>query len=188
MIKLTRNLKFKLQPILVIFILTIAISGCGVDPHSDAPAIKFVGAKLDVNGVNAFSSNPTMETKIELSKPEDRTVFLEILTDGEYSHGKSQKLISGDDWGGKRFKGRSNSSGIATFDIRNSDYKFSTGQKYWVRSGVLIGQRDFGVLVSLIEMPIDKRSGHLFETIRPKGEAIRVVFGVSDFSPFSVAN
>ena len=171
---------------LAVVFLAIAIFGCGVEPHSDAPTIKFEGARVDETRVNVFSSNPIMETKIELSKPEDRTVFLEILTNEEYLQGKSKKLVSGDDWGGKRFKGRSNSIGIANFDTRNSDYNFSAGQTYWVRSGVLIGQRDFGILVSLIEIPIDKRSGHLFETIRPNGEAIRVAFGVSDFLPFMI--
>lgn len=186
MTKSIRSLTPNLQSLLAVVFLAIVISGCGVEPHSDAPTIKFVSARIDENGVNVFSSNPIMETKIELSRPEDRSVFLEILSNEEYLQGKSKELISGDDWGGKRFKGRSNSIGIANFDIRNSDYNFSAGQTYWVRSGVLIGQRDFGILVSLIEIPIDKRSGHLFETIRSKGEAVRVAFGVSDFLPFMI--
>lgn len=201
MTKSSRSLTFKFYLILAILFFTVTISGCGVEPHSDSPKIKFVGAKLDENGVNIFTSSPIMETKIELSAPEDKTVFLEILTNDEYLQGKSQELVSGDDWGGKRFKGHSNIVGIATFnfsninnsvdkllDLSNLYYEFSAGQKYWVRSGVLVGQRGFGIIVSLIEIPIDKRSGHLFETITPKGEAIRVVFGVSDFTPFSVGN
>jgi len=53
-----------------------------------------------------------METKIELSKPEDRTVFIEILTNEEYSQGKVQELISGNDCGGKRFKGAAIALGL----------------------------------------------------------------------------
>ena len=159
-----RKPTFRISAVLSIALATMAVSGCGVEPHTDAPEIRFMAAQVDDNGVNALSDS-VVETKIELSNPEDRTVFLEILTDEEYSRGKSRGLVPGDDWGGNRLTARNNGAGVATFDLRNADYALNAGQKYWLRSGVLIGQRDIGVLVSLVEMPIDKRSGHLFETI-----------------------
>lgn len=181
-----KNFPFTIPCGLVIFILTFSIYGCG-GPYSDAPKIEFLNSIPNKEGVIEVSLNPTIKTKIELSKPEDRPVFIEILTDEEYLQGKAHQLIPGDDWGGKRLTGQSDNNGIAIFQINDSDYKFRTGKKYWVRSGVFIGQGRFGVLVSLIEIPLDKRSGVLFETIRPRGsEAVRVRLGVGDFFPIKV--
>jgi hypothetical protein len=41
-------------------------------------------------------------------------------------------------------------------------------------------------VVSQINIPIDKRSGNLYETVSVGNQKVRVVFGVSDFFPVMV--
>lgn len=183
---LTRGKAAKAQ--VLVFCLAF-LSGCGVGPHDDAPTVKFLNAKADPDtGVTIVSAESVVvETQTQLSTPEDRTVFLEVLSNEEYLQGQRAELIQGEDWGATRFVDRNDTEGAATFELRAGslgDFELRVGETYWLRSGILLGQRDFGVIVSLIELPIDRRSGHLFDTITVDGSAVRVAYGVSDFIPF----
>lgn len=121
---------------------------------------------------------PVVNGDIKLQPFEGPTgaVLVEIVSDRDYQ-------ITKDEPSGRQRGRVMDGLVVARSHFRPTGSVFGPG-KYWIRVGRFMGQREFGVLASLVEVPIDQRMGYLFMSDEsPQGAAIRNAYLMGEFRP-----
>ncbi len=152
------------------FILIAALLGACADKSADGPKIELEGVLEVRNGVPVVSGDVIVKPLESWSG----AVLVELVPDSDYRLRENRPA------------GEQRGRVIDGLVISRNHFKpLIRGGKYWIRAGRFTGQRNFGILQSLVEIPIDKRGGYLFVSDdAPNGKVIRNSYLMGEFRPF----